>query len=76
MFKNRALQVSMVKTEPTIENILEETVVRPYQDPVLMTTLAKDLIWHTSITIGSAVGGYKILTTVCEIAKIAAKAKL
>lgn len=73
MFNNRALQVKMVKTanpEDTTEN-----VVRPYQDPELMNAIAKDLIKNATITIGTAVGGYKVLTTICEIAKIAAKAK-
>jgi hypothetical protein len=75
MFKNRSLQVSVVKTQPT-NNTPEEVVVNPYLDPEKMNIIAQDLIKNTAITIGAAVGGYKVLTTICEIAKIAAKAKL
>ncbi len=73
MFNNRALQVKMVKTANPEDTT--ETIVRPYQDPELMNTIAKDLIKNTTITVGSAIAGYKVLTTICEIAKIAAKAK-
>lgn len=75
MLRNRALQVKMVKTDDS-NTTPEETVVRPYQDPEVMNKIAQDLIRNTTLTIGAAVGGYKVLSTICEIAKIAAKAKL
>lgn len=71
---NRALQVKMVKTPKP--SATEDVVANPYLDPEKMNAIAQDLIKNAAITIGTAVGGYKVLTTICEIAKIAAKAKL
>lgn len=70
---SRSLQVSVVKTPKS--EATEEVAVRPYQDPELMNTIAKDFVRTTAITLGAAFAAGKVLNTICEIATIAAKAK-
>jgi hypothetical protein len=70
----RSIQVSVVKTPST--NASEEVVAKPYQDPELMNTIAKDFVRNAAITIGAAFAAKKVLDTACQIAIIAAKSKL
>lgn len=74
MWNDRALQVKMVKTQKPNTNP-NDIPVNPYPDPELINTIAQDFVRSTTITLAAAVGGYKVLSTICEIAKIAAKAK-
>jgi hypothetical protein len=74
MLFNRALQVSVVK--PSKDDTTDTDVVRPYQDPELMNEIAKDFVKHTALTLGAVFVAKTVLTTACEIVKIAAQAKL
>lgn len=75
LFNNRSLQVKMVKTPNTDDTSVESTP-NPYLDPETMIPLVKDLVLEGT-KLGFAVyAGAKVLSTACEIAKIAAQAKL
>lgn len=74
MFNNRAVQMSFVKT-PKPNTSPADIPVNSYPDPEVINTIAQDFVRSTTITIVAAVGSYKILSTICDIAKIAAKAK-
>jgi hypothetical protein len=54
MFKNRALQVKMVRTDAT-EETSEERVPRPYEDPELMNQIAKDFVREVAIVVGAVI---------------------
>lgn len=72
MFKNRSIQMKIVKdAEPGAETP-EITVV----DPEQIGKIAKDYTMLTVGAIGAAVAANKIVNTICEIAVLAAKAKL
>ena len=73
MFK-RELSVKMVK--PSKANATEASEPNPYMDPETMNIIAQDFVRNAALTIGAAFAAKKILTTVCDIAIIAAKAKL
>lgn len=75
MFKNRSLQVKMVKT-PTSDETSTEALANLYLDPETMIPIVKDLVLEGT-KLGFAVyAGAKVLSTACRIAEIAAKAKL
>lgn len=72
MFKNRVAQISFPKTSATSE----EPTTNPYLDPETMIPIIRDLSVD-GVKLGlTAYAAVKVLNTVCEIAKIAAQAKL
>lgn len=73
MFKNRALQVRMVKSNP--QDSTDATVVHNL-DPEQINMIAKEQIKNVAIAVGAVVAGSKFLSTVSEIAIITAKAKI
>lgn len=75
MFKNRALQVKMVKTDAAVVDH-EENVVPAYQDPELMNQIAKDFVRSTAIVIVASLAAAVVLNTLSQIAVKAAESKL
>lgn len=73
MFKNRALQVRMVKSNP--QDSTDATVVTNL-DPEQINKIAKEQVKNVAIAVGVVVAGSKLMNTVSEIAIIAAKAKI
>lgn len=72
MFKNRTLQMKIVKdAEPGAETPQIITV-----DPEQIAEIAKDYTMMTVGAIGAVIAANKVVNTICEIAKIAAQAKL
>ena len=73
MLKNRAFQVQMVRTgNEDPHNTPTET---RSMDPELISQLVQDHVYQTTVVVGTAVIATKVLSTLCEIAIIAAKAK-
>jgi len=64
MFKNRALQVKMVKTG-TEEEPVDEVVSL---DPEQIAKIAKELVKHTAIAIGALIVTTAVATAAKEIA--------
>lgn len=70
MFKNRAMQVTMVKTPK--ETVSSTTTGHWHIEPEQINEIAKDQVRNVASVTVKAVIAYKVLTTACEIAKIAA----
>lgn len=75
MFKNKAVQVSLVNTKKAGENNVEQTPVEPVNYEKIAEIATKFTI-KTIGTIGAVIAANKVLTTACDIAVIAAKAKI
>lgn len=75
MLGNRAVQVSVVK-KTSDKNAVDATDVVPRVDPDKIHQIMKDYTTHVAVTVGAVVVGNRILKTACDIAIIAAKAKL
>lgn len=75
MFKNRAIQVKMVKTSKN-EDTSEPIEERVHVDPEQINKIAKDFVTHTAIVVGAVVVGTTVLNTLSKIAIITAKAKI
>ena len=75
MFGNRAVQVSVVKKAPASDTTDINNVV-PSVDPNQINNLLKDYTTHVAVTVGTVIVGNRLLKTACDIAIIAAKAKL
>lgn len=73
MFKNRALQVKMVNTknETDAPSVEVQTV-----DPEQIAKIATDYTLKTIGAIGAVIAANKVLNTICEVAVVAAKAKI
>jgi hypothetical protein len=72
MFKNRAVQMTFVKRpEPGAENTEVKTV-----DPEQIAQIATEYTIKTIGAIGAVIAANKVLNAVCEIAVVAAKAKI
>jgi len=73
MFKNKAVQIKMVNTEKG-ENSIEPTPVMPV-DPAEIAQIATEYTLKTIGAIGAVIAANKVLSTICDISVIAAKAK-
>jgi hypothetical protein len=73
MFKDRAIQMSFVK-KPA-ENGAENTEVKVV-DPEQIAKIATEYTIKTIGAVGAVIAANKMFSTVCEIAVIAAKAKI
>jgi hypothetical protein len=73
MFKNRAIQMKFVKDADT--NVAEQTVINTV-DAAEIAKIATDYTVKTIGTIGAVIAANKVLNTICEVAVIAAKAKI
>lgn len=72
MFKNRTLQMKIVKdAEPGAEQTEVKIV-----DPKEIAEIATEYTLKTIGAVGAVIAANKILNTICEVAVIAAKAKL
>lgn len=73
-FKNRAVQITMVKTaEPSTTAPTADT---SSMDPEQIAQIATEFTVKTIGAIGAVIAGHKVLSTICEIAVVAAKAKI
>lgn len=75
MFKNRAVQVSLVNTKKAVENGIEEAPVTEV-DPEQIAKIATEYTIKTIGAIGAVIAANRVLSTICEIAVVAAKAKI
>jgi hypothetical protein len=75
MWKNRAVQVSLVNTKKAAESGVEETPIQ-LVDPEQIAQIATEYTVKTIGTIGAVIAANKLLSTICEIAVVAAKAKI
>lgn len=69
MFRNRVIQLDVIKKLP--EKILAESECN-HLDPECIAKMTKDVVY----AIGSTILAAKLLDTLCQIAVIAAKAKI
>jgi len=53
--KNRAIQVSMVKTAKTDKNLPEPTQGCSHKDPQQIAEIAKDFVTHTAKAVGAVI---------------------
>lgn len=72
-FKNHAVQVKLVKTDETINPTHADESVAV--DPQQIAEIATEFTVKTIGAIGVVIAGHKVLSTICDIAVIAAKAK-
>jgi hypothetical protein len=75
MFKNKAVQIKMVNTKKNAENVNEDTPVKTV-DPAEIAQIATEYTLKTVGAIGAVIAANKVMTTICDIAVIAAKAKI
>ena len=74
MFKNKAIQMSVVnKTD--VESNSDAVPAQPV-DYVKIAEIATEFTVKSVTAVGAVIAANKLLTTVCDIAKIAAQAKL
>lgn len=72
MFKNRSVQVKLVKDADNSTAPTEIKVV----DPREIAEIATEYTMKTIGTIGAVIAANKLMNTICEVAVIAAKAKI
>lgn len=72
--KNKAVQIKMVNTQND-ETVTETTPIKTVE-PAEIAQIATDYTIRTIGAIGAVIAGHKVLTTICDIAVIAAKAKI
>lgn len=73
MFKNRSVQIQLVKNKKA-DGAIETTKVKSV-DTAEIAKIATDYTLTTIAGVGALIAAHKILTTACDIAVIAAKAK-
>lgn len=73
MFKNRALQMTLVNIDKNAPAPAADIVA---VDPELIAKIATEFATKTITTIGIAFAANRVLKTVCEIAVVAAKTQL
>lgn len=71
--KNRAVQIKMVNTKNDDSN--EPNVDVKTVDPEALAKIATEFTIKTVGAIGTVIAANKVLTTICDIATIAAKSK-
>jgi hypothetical protein len=74
-FNNRAIQVTFPKTEKTTNPTTPVPEI-PTVDPEQIAQIATEFAVKTIGAIGVAIAANRVLGTICEIAVVAAKAKL
>lgn len=74
MFQKKALQVSVVNKKDAA-NGSDATPAEPV-DYAKIAEIATEFTVKTVTAVGAVIAANKLLTTVCDIAKIAAQAKL
>jgi hypothetical protein len=75
MFKNKAVQVSLVNTKKAAESSTDQTPVEPVNYEKI-AQIATEYTVKTIGAIGAVIAANKVLTAACDIAVIAAKAKI
>lgn len=68
MFKNRALQLSVIKTNNNTIDSDESTTMFAALDPEKINTLVKDQVKHIAIAVVAVMAAATVLNTVSEIA--------
>jgi hypothetical protein len=72
MFKNRSFQVKLVKDKHIDPDEVEFNLVEPAE----IAQIIADTTIKTVTIVGGVIAANRVLKTVCEIAVVAAKAKL
>lgn len=75
MLRNRAVQVSLVKKDSN-QTAIDVMDAVPRVNPDQIHQIMKDYTTHVAVTVGAVIVGNRLLKTACDIALIAAKAKL
>jgi hypothetical protein len=75
MLRNHAFQVKLVNTKKNAENPTELTNEKTV-DPTQIAEIATEYTIKTIGAIGAVFAANKVLSTICEIAVVAAKAKI
>lgn len=70
-FKNKAVQVTLVNKPEAAEPTTEVISTNPEE----IAQIATEFAVKTIGAVGAVIAGHKILSTICDIAVIAAKAK-
>lgn len=77
MFKDRAVEVRVVKTNKTNKTDKSNDVVQNSTlDPEKLAELAQDVALNSALAVGSVIVVVKVVSTVCDIAKLIVKANL
>lgn len=74
MFKKHALQIKMVNTKDA-ETGADATPVKTV-DPAEIAKIATEYTVKTVAAVGAVIAANKVLTSICEIGVIVAKAKI
>jgi hypothetical protein len=74
MFKNKAVQIKMVNTKND-DIVAETTPVKPINYAEI-AQIATECTAKTIGAIGAVIAANKVLTTICDIAVLTAKAKI
>jgi len=72
MFKNRSIQMRFVKDVDNASGVTDVNIASPEQ----IAQIAQDYTFKTIGAIGVVIAGNRVLKTICEIAVVAAKAKI
>lgn len=70
--KNRVIQVTLPKKQEGDNSLTEVISVEPEK----IAKIATEFTLKTIGAVGVVIAGHKVLSTICEIAVVAAKAKL
>lgn len=74
MFKNRSIQMKIVKDKDAENGIDAPDVM--VVDPEEIAEIATEYTIKTITVVGAAIAANRVLKTICEIAVVAAQAKL
>lgn len=74
MFKDRAVQIKMVRTDKSETG--SENVDIPTVDPKQIAEIATEFTIKTVGAIGAVIAVNKVLSTICEITVVTVRAKL
>lgn len=75
MFKNRALNIQVVKKTPSQENDATKTATLPTVSPDEIAKIFADTAGTAAVLVATLYAGKKLLDTSSEIALIAARAR-
>jgi len=75
MFKKKAIQIKMVNAKDVKMNDTEDAPVKTV-DPEEIAMIVTEYAVKTVTAVGAVIAANRVLTTICEIAIISAKAKI
>lgn len=75
MFKKKAIQIKMVNAKDVKMDDTEDAPVTPV-DPEEIAKIISEYAVKTVAAVGAVIAANRVLTTICEVAIITAKAKI